>query len=215
MHRAPGQLAVADFAPAGAAHAAGFAHRIGGEVVVQHEVFAVFAFQAVDDLLILPGAERDHAQRLRLAAGKQRAAVGAGQNAHFGHDLPHRLGVAAIDTQAGVEDGVANNIRLQILQHGLGGIRVQAFLGQLGDDGLLGRAHFFVARLLHALLIRRGDALAPKLADPRLQRDLGFAGLRQRPGVLRRMFRQLDDRLDHRLEGRVAERHRAEHHVLG
>ena len=71
MHRAPGQLAMADFAASGAAHAAGFTDRVGREVVMQHEVFAVFARQRVDDLLILAGAERGDDQRLRFAAREQ------------------------------------------------------------------------------------------------------------------------------------------------
>ena len=37
LHRAPRQLAVADFAAASAAHAAGFTDAVGREVVVEHE----------------------------------------------------------------------------------------------------------------------------------------------------------------------------------
>ena len=61
---------MADFAAAGRAHAADFANRVGREVVVQHEVLAVLALERVDDLLVLAGAERDHDQRLGLAAGE-------------------------------------------------------------------------------------------------------------------------------------------------
>src|SRR5271163_4872170 len=43
MDRPPGELAVADFAPAGRAHAAGFADRIWGEVIVEQEPLLVGA----------------------------------------------------------------------------------------------------------------------------------------------------------------------------
>ena len=80
MDGAPGQLAVADFAPARRSHAARFTDRVGREVVVQHEVLAVLAFQRVDDLLVLAGAQGRDAERLRLAAGEQRGAMGARQD---------------------------------------------------------------------------------------------------------------------------------------
>ena len=84
MDRAPGELAVADFAAAGRAHAAGFTDRVGREVVVQHEVLLVGAFERVDELLVFAGAERGDDERLRFAAGEQRRAVRARQNADFG-----------------------------------------------------------------------------------------------------------------------------------
>ena len=117
MDRAPGQLAVADFAPLGAAHAAGFADRIGREVVVQQEGFLVGALQRVDQLLVLAGAERGHHQRLGFAAGEQRRAVGARQHADFGHDRAHGLEVAAVDALAGVENVPAHDLGFQLLEH--------------------------------------------------------------------------------------------------
>ena len=47
------------------------------EVVVEHEPLRVFLEQAVDSLLIAPGAERDGDQRLRLAALEHRGTVHA------------------------------------------------------------------------------------------------------------------------------------------
>ena len=61
MNGAPGKLAMAHFTPAGAAHAARFIHRIGREIIVQHEIFAVFTGQRINHLLILAGAECGHA----------------------------------------------------------------------------------------------------------------------------------------------------------
>ena len=90
MHRAPGELAVADLAAAGRAHAAHLAHRVGREVIVQQEGFLVGAFERVDPLLVLAGAERGHHQRLRLAAGEQRRAVRARDDVDLAIDGAHR-----------------------------------------------------------------------------------------------------------------------------
>ena len=97
MDRAPGKLAVADLAALGAAHAAGLADRVGREVVVQQEGLLVGALQRVDPLLVLAGAERGDHQRLGLAAGEQRRAVGARQDADFADDRADGPQVAAVD----------------------------------------------------------------------------------------------------------------------
>ena len=86
---------------------------------MQHEVLAVLALQRVDHLLVLPGAERRHAQSLRLAAGEQRAAMGARQDADLGDDRTHRLGVAPVDAHAGVENRVADDVGLEVLEQAL------------------------------------------------------------------------------------------------
>ena len=117
MDRAPGELAVADFAALGAAHAAGFTDRVGREVVVQQERLLVGALQRVDALLVLAGAERGDDQRLGFTAGEQRRAVGARQHADFGDDRAHGLEVAAVDALAGVEDVPANDLGFELLEH--------------------------------------------------------------------------------------------------
>ncbi len=118
MDRAPGQLAVADFATLGAAHAAGLTDREGREVVVQQERFLVGALQRVDPLLVLAGAERGDDQRLGLAAGEQRRAVGARQNADFCTTIGRTvLTIAAVDALAGVEDVPANDLGFELLEH--------------------------------------------------------------------------------------------------
>ena len=113
---APGELAVADFAPAGRAHAARLADRIGREVVVEQEALLVGAFERVDVLLVLAGAERGDDQRLRLAAGEQRRAVRARQDADLRQDRPHRLHVAPVDADAVVENVPAHDLGLQIVE---------------------------------------------------------------------------------------------------
>src|SRR5438552_2354418 len=101
MDRAPRELAVTDLTTTGRAEAAGLANREGREVVVQEEGLLVGSRQRVDELLVLAGAEGRNHQRLRLAAGKQRRAVGARQNADLRHDRAHGLDVAAVDAAAG------------------------------------------------------------------------------------------------------------------
>ena len=75
---------MADFATLRAHHAAGFTHRIGGEVVVEQEVVLVLAGDGVDDLAITGGAQGDRDQRLRFTAGEQRGTVHARQHADLG-----------------------------------------------------------------------------------------------------------------------------------
>ena len=93
----PGKLAVTDLAASRRAHAANFADRIGREVVVQHEGLFVGALQRVHILLVLARAERRDDQGLRLAAGEQRAAVRARQDADLAGDRADRDEVAAVD----------------------------------------------------------------------------------------------------------------------
>ncbi len=117
MDRAPGELAVADLAAAGRTHAAGFADRVGREVVVQQERLFVGALQRVDELLVFRGAERGDHQRLGLAAGEQRRTVGARQDADFGEDRTNGLDVAAVDALAGVENIPAHDLGFELLEH--------------------------------------------------------------------------------------------------
>mgnify|MGYP003693925643 CR=1 FL=1 len=117
MDRAPGELAVADLAAAGRADAAGLADREGREVVVQQERLLVGALQRVDPLLVLAGAERRHHQRLRLAAGEQRRAVRARQDADLDTIGRTVLHVAAVDALAGVEDVPAYDLAFELLEH--------------------------------------------------------------------------------------------------
>ena len=113
VERAPGELAVADFAARRGAEAADFADRIGREVIVQHEARVGEALEPVDHLLGVLGAERGGDDRLGLAAGEQRRAVGARQEADHRLDRADRLGVAAVDAAAFLEDGAADDVGLE------------------------------------------------------------------------------------------------------
>ena len=80
---------------------------------MQEEGLLAGALELVDVLLVLAGAERRDDQRLRLAAGEQRRAVGARQDADLGDDRAHRLQVAAVDARAVVEDVPAHDLGLR------------------------------------------------------------------------------------------------------
>ncbi len=82
--------------------------------------------QRVDDLLVVAGAERGDDQRLGLAAGEQRRAVGARQDADFGHDRADGAGVAAVDAAAVRHDVAAHDRAFQLLQR-----RAEVRVGQL------------------------------------------------------------------------------------
>src|SRR5262245_46936726 len=91
MDRAPCELAVSDLATAGRTESAGLAHREWREVIVQEEGLLVGSRQRIDELLVLAGAQRRDHECLRLAAGEQRRAVGARQNADLRYDRAHGL----------------------------------------------------------------------------------------------------------------------------
>ncbi len=96
---------------------------------MQHEVFAVFAFQGVDHLLVLAGSERRHRQGLGLAAGEQCRAVGPRQNADLRCDGPDRARVAAINAVAAAHNRAAHNLFLQVLEN-LQGESALLFVGK-------------------------------------------------------------------------------------
>ena len=217
MDRAPGQLAVADFAPPGRAHAAGLADREGREVVVQQEGLFVGALQRVDQLLVLGGAERGHHQRLGLAAGEQRRAMGARQHADLRHDRTHGLEVAAVDALVGVENVPAHDLGFELLEHAgnrqLVVFRFGAFREEMRHHLFLHGGDGVLAVLLAHDRIGRAQVLLGEAEDFLFQRLV--VGNGQFARLLRRLLGKLDDGLDHRLEMPVAEHHRAEHDLLG
>ena len=83
---------------------------------MQHEGLLAGAFQAVDKLFVLGGAQGDDAKRLGFAAGEQRRTMGARQDADFGHDGAHGGEVAAVDALLGVQHGVAHHIGFDVMQ---------------------------------------------------------------------------------------------------
>src|SRR6266480_1830474 len=104
MDGAPGELAVAHLAPPGRAEPASLANREWGKIVVEQERLLVGSLQRIDELLVLPGAERGDRHRLGLAAREQRRPVRARQHSGLAYDRAHGAQVAAVDATAGIED---------------------------------------------------------------------------------------------------------------
>src|SRR3546814_602545 len=130
-HAALGQAAMADLAALRAHHAAGFTDRIGREVVVEQEVFLVLARDGVDDLAVARGAQRGDHDRLGLAAGEQRRAVGARQHADLGGDRAHGVERTAVDADLGRQHRAAHGLVFELAE----------LLGDFGRVPELGRAH--------------------------------------------------------------------------
>ena len=217
MDGAPGELAVADFAPAGGAHAAGLADGIGREVVVEQEALLVGSLERVDILLVLAGAERRDHERLRLAAREQGRAVGARQNADLGEDRAHRRQIAPVDAALVVEDVPAHDLGLGVVESlgdCLGGEFVGPALGQQRGRHLrLDRVDGGVALLL--LRDRIGGAQIGFADFEHGLLDRGLVGGDELARLLGGLFGEADDRLDHRLERGVARHHRLEHRLFG
>ncbi len=216
-HRPPGELAVADLAPAGRAHAAGLADRVGREIVVQHEGFLVGPLQGVDELLIVAGAERGDDQRLGLAAGEQRRAVGTRQKADLRQNRADGLQVAPVDADAAVENVAAYDRLLELLEHLADKLRrgriLGAFGGERGGDLGLDRGDRVLA--LGLARDRVGDPQIVLGEPGDLAVELGIVGDGDLARLLGRLLGELDDRVDHRLHALVAEHDGAEHVVLG
>ena len=220
QHRAdgaPGELAVADLAPAGRAHATRLADRIGREVVMEQEALLIGALERVDVLLVLARAECGHDQRLRLAAREQRRAVRARQHAGLGDDRPHGLHVAPVDAQAVVENVPAHDLGLQIVEGFvdllLGELRLRALRRERREDLVLDSVHRRVALLLDGDLIGLAQLLLADLGD-RLGDRLFVRG-HEVARLLGGALGEANDRVDHRLETAMSGHHRLEHRLLG
>src|SRR3972149_1451145 len=82
------QRSVADLAASGPAHELARAHREGREVVMQRELLLGVLFgEHVEPLHVFLRAQRHRHQRLGLAAGEERPAVHARQQARVAGDL--------------------------------------------------------------------------------------------------------------------------------
>ncbi len=214
VQRAPGELAVADIAAARRAKAANLAHRIGWEVIVQHEMLIAEPCQPIDHLLGILGAQRRGRDGLRLAAGEQRRTMRAGQEMDLGFDRADLRRGAPVDASAIAQDRAAHDFGLQLLD--------QLLCGHLFLRGAVGHCRLGLAAScvqhvgavgLECGLVSGGNIVA----DQRLQLGLHRSrviGNRKFPRLLRCLLRQRDDRADHLLRRLVRKHHRAEHDIL-
>ena len=137
--------------------------------------------------------------------------MGARQHAHFRHDGAHGACITPVNALAGIKDIVADHIRFQFLEQTLRQVHIRAFSFKGGNHLLLYCAHLILADQLLYFRIGNGHIGAAQFGNALLERHFRFRRLRQRPGFLGSNFSQFNDRLDHRLEGSMAEGDGAEH----
>ena len=176
--------------------------------------------QPVDELLVVACAERRDDRCLRFAAREERGAVDAGQEADLRRDGADGLGVAAVDAVAGVEDAVADDIRLDFLAHGFDELlrdgRFSVVFRQQGLDGLFACFGKLVdAVLLDFLAISGLEVFRDEVAELLFEGFFVVGSLGQDPGLFRAGFSQLDDEVDNGLEAFPAEHDGLEHLFLG
>ena len=130
---------MADFATAGAAGAAGFAHAEWREIVVQNEALRLFAAAVgIDVLRFFDRRQRGESQRLGFAALENGRTMRARQNADFAGDRAQIMVAAAIDAFLFVENADAKRFFLDVIE-------------RLRDRELVGLRIFLQDRRLHFL----------------------------------------------------------------
>ena len=117
--RALGEVAVADVAPAGAAHRLVLAGAVRREVVVVDVALLGLRADRVDPLDVRGRAEGRDGQGLGLAAGEQAGAVGARHEPDLDRDRPDVVEAAAVDADALVEDEPADGLLLDQVEQAL------------------------------------------------------------------------------------------------
>ena len=220
QHRAdgaPGELAVADFAPARRAHAAGLADRIGREVVVEQEPLLIGPVERIDILLVLARAERGDDHRLRFSAREQSRAMGAGQHPDFGQDRAHGGQIPPVDAALVVENVPAHDLGLSVVE----GLRHLAWRKlRLGARGRERAKHLRLGRVDGGVtLLLLGDRIGgAQIGLARIHHRLLDRGVIVRlefARLLGGLLGQPDDRLKDRLERGMAGHHRLQHRLLG
>src|SRR5690606_22980443 len=216
LQRATRQTAVTDFATTNTTHATGLTNRVRREVVVQHEMILALAFEGVDGLRVTRSTERGHADRLRFTAGEQRRTVRFRQYADFDADTAHGFVVAAVDTRLLIQDAVANDARLQILEQVFDFVSTElgTFASELGDGLIFQFTDTVVAHVFFSDAIGFAERILEAIGQRLHQRGIGGRGLPV-PGRLAGFAGQLFDRLDDRLEFLLGEQHGAQHLVFG
>ena len=101
---------MADLATADAGHTSNFANGERREVIVQHEAALLLALVALHALRVVGGAERSGDECLGFAAGEERRAVHAGEDAGLDGDLADLVEGAVIGADAVVEDLLAEDL---------------------------------------------------------------------------------------------------------
>ena len=219
QHRHQGALgkpAMADFAPLGRTHAAGFAGCIRRHVVVQHEGIRKIALQCVDFLRIARSAECRHYQCLCFAPRKQRRTVGARQHPGANGDRAHGARIAAVDAWLTAENARTHHFCFAFVEQ----IFHRILLRGVHIAGNEFAAHTVANRiyLRHAHLLLSDAIGVLQRAVGELAYALHQGGVMLHRGPIPRffagLFRQFVDRFDHDLHLLVAKHHCAEHHIF-
>ncbi len=215
-----GQVAVADLAALGGAHAAGLAGAERREVVVVDVALAVHGLDGVEALPLVEHAEGADGEHLGLAALEEAGAVDQGQVVGLHHERADLGGGAAVDALAGLDDHLAHGVLLEALELDVDGAvpGVALLLGELALDELLEGGHLGHAGLLVGVLegglhlaVVGEDAVVDlgvglvELVAPRLDGAVGLD-----PGVDEGLLLGAE-----RGDGLLAERHGVEHVLLG
>ena len=143
---------MADFAAAGAAARASFAHRVGREVIVMHIALAILFVDAVKNLGIAHRAKRCHREHLCLAAGEHGGAVRALEHINLCRQRADLIDAAPIHTLAVIQQPAAHDELLELIQ------AVVDLIGFLRELLIKFRMNFIVDRqqalIAHALVVR-------------------------------------------------------------
>ena len=150
--RALSEVTVAGFAAGGHAETAGLTHREGREVVVQEErALARAAGDGVDFLGILGGTEGREDETLGFAALEERGTMDARKHVNFTRDSTEIQRLAAVGAFAALDDRIAVNLLLELLEGhldlaGVEDVAEFSLTGSLGllDHGLHGVATFLL-----------------------------------------------------------------------
>ncbi len=136
------QVAVTDLTTSHATLCLGLACGEGREVIVQQETLLALVQHIVHNLLVERGAEGGCHQGLGLATGEDSGSVRAGQIVHLAPDGTDLVGLAAVETDALVQNAAAHCLFLHVvvvtLHHGdalILGVEGQLLLGHLGEVG--------------------------------------------------------------------------------
>ena len=125
-----------DFSTARTSDHPALTHRVGWEVVVEHEPFLELLDRPVDPLGVAGRTECDRADRLGLTAGEDSRAVDAGQQVDDARDVSQIGHAAAVEPRLVIENQVSNDLLFEIVE-GLGegatGRTVGGFLGVVGE----------------------------------------------------------------------------------
>ncbi len=114
-----GEVAVADLAALGAAHAAGLAGAERREVVVVHVALALGGLDGIETLALVEHAERTDGEHLGLAALEEAGAVNERQVVGLDHEGTDLVGGTAVDALTGLDDHGAHGVLLEALElHG-------------------------------------------------------------------------------------------------